>query len=399
MERDVVLAHEVIARGGRIVPPCAPCLRVALAAGPFDGCGQVADHGVEPHVQLFVRVVDPALDRHRDAPVDVTRDGARLDFLEQADGEVDDVGAPAFAGLEPREIGFGERRQVEEEVLGLLEARGFAVDLGYRVDQLVRVEFVAAGVALVATGAVCAADRAGALDVAVRQGAAGGRGDGDLLRALVDVAVLQALREQLLHDLLVVAGGGAREQVVAQTQIAQILGDHAVVAVGKLLRAHAFLVGFHQDRGGVLVGTRDHQHVIALHTFVSCVHVGRNAEAGDMTDVTRAVRVRPCNIHQNMTHGDRLYKAPYPTFSAHSDRRKHPVRAVARICGYVGKDCGRYRHHRLAVHICCIMQQFLSTFPLFHPKRRNGTFESATVPTWIHHHPYWAAPTCPGHSA
>ena len=220
VERDVVLAHEVVARGGRIVPPCAPCLRVALAAGPFDGCGQVADHSVEPHVQLLVRVVDPALDRHRNAPVDVTRDGARLDFLEQADGEVDDVGAPAFAGLEPREIGFGERRQVEEEVFGFLEARGFAVDLGYGVEQLVRVEFVAAGVALVATGSVGAADRAGAFDVAVRQGASGGRGDGDFLGALVDVAVFEALFEQFLHDLFVVAGGGAGEQIVAQAEIA-----------------------------------------------------------------------------------------------------------------------------------------------------------------------------------
>ena len=153
-------------------------------------------------------------------PVDVTRDGARLDFLEQADGEVDDVGAPAFAGLEPREIGFGERRQVEEEVFGFLEARGFAVDLGYGVEQLVRVEFVAAGVALVATGSVGAADRAGAFDVAVRQGASGGRGDGDFLGALVDVAVFEALFEQFLHDLFVIASGGAGEQIVAQAEIA-----------------------------------------------------------------------------------------------------------------------------------------------------------------------------------
>ena len=36
-------------------------------------------------------------------------------------------------------------------MLGLLEARGFAVNLGDGVDELVRVELVAAGVALVAT--------------------------------------------------------------------------------------------------------------------------------------------------------------------------------------------------------------------------------------------------------
>lgn len=83
-----------------------------------------------------------------------------------------------------------------------------------------------------------------------------------------------------------IAGGGAGEQIVAQAEIAQVLGDHAVVAVGELLRAHAFLVGFHQDWGAVLVGAGHHQHVIALHALVARVHVGRHAEAGDMADMT-----------------------------------------------------------------------------------------------------------------
>ena len=303
VERDVVFAHKVVARSFRIVPPCAPRFRIALAASPFDGCRQVADHSVEPHVQLLVRIVDPAGNRNGNAPVDVTRDGTWLDLLEQTDGEVNDVGTPTFAGLQPCEIGFGERRQVEEEVFGFLKTRGFAVDLGNGVEKLVWVEFVAAGVALVAAGAVCTADRAGAFDVTIRQGAASGRRDGDLLGALVDVAVGKALLEQFLHHLLVVAGGSAREQVIAQAKIAQILGDHTVVTVGELLCADAFLVGFHQNRGAVLVGARHHQHVIALHALVARVHVGGHAEAGDVTDMTGAVSIRPSNIHQNMTHG------------------------------------------------------------------------------------------------
>ena len=303
VERDVVFAHEVVARSFRIVPPCAPRFRIALAASPFDGCRQVADHSVEPHVQLLVRIVDPAGNRNGNAPVDVTRDGTRLDFLEQTDREVNDVGTPTFASLQPCEIGFGERRQVEEEVFGFLKTRGFAVDLGNGVEKLVWVEFVAAGVALVAAGAVCTADRAGAFDVTIRQGAASGRRDGDLLGALVDVAVGKTLLEQFLHHLLVVAGGSAREQVIAQAKIAQILGDHTVVTVGELLCADTFLVGFHQNRGAVLVGARHHQHVIALHALVARVHVGGHAEAGDVTDMTGAVSIRPSNIHQNMTHG------------------------------------------------------------------------------------------------
>ncbi len=132
---------------------------------------------------------------------------------------------------------------------------------------------------------------------------------------LINVAVGEALLEQFLHHLLVIAGGGAGEQVVAQAEIAQILGDHTVVTVGELLCADAFLVGFHQDRGAVLVGARHHQHVIALHALVARVYVGGHAESGDVTDMTGAVSIRPSNIHQNMTHGARLYKAPYPAFS------------------------------------------------------------------------------------
>ena len=63
----------------------------------------------------------------------------------------------------------GQGGQVEEEVLGLDELRGLPVDLRARVLEVVRVQLVAAVVALVAARAVVPADRAGALDVAVGQ--------------------------------------------------------------------------------------------------------------------------------------------------------------------------------------------------------------------------------------
>ena len=87
------------------------------------------------------------------------------------------LGRQLLAGVEPVAERLGEGRQVEEEVLGLDELRRLAVDPATRVDQVDRVELVAAVVALVAAGAVVAADRAGALDVAVGQGAPGGRRD------------------------------------------------------------------------------------------------------------------------------------------------------------------------------------------------------------------------------
>ena len=102
--------------------------------------------------------------------------------------------------------------------------------------------------------------------------------------------------------MLVVTGGGAGEQVVAQAEVAQILGDHAVVTVGQFLGSETFLLRLDENRGAVLVGAGHHEHIIALHALVARIHVGGHAEAGDVTDMTGAVSIRPSNIHQNMTH-------------------------------------------------------------------------------------------------
>ena len=54
VEDDVVLAHEVVGVGVRRLPPLPPRLGVAGAAGPLDRRRQVADDGVEPHVDALV---------------------------------------------------------------------------------------------------------------------------------------------------------------------------------------------------------------------------------------------------------------------------------------------------------------------------------------------------------
>src|SRR6202034_941726 len=101
-------------------------------------------------------------------------------------------------GLQPGAERLGERGQVEEVVLLLDEQRGLAVDPRRRVDQVGRVQLVAAVVALVAARVRVAADRAGALDIAVRQRAAGGRGDRAERRLREDVPVAQQRAEYLL---------------------------------------------------------------------------------------------------------------------------------------------------------------------------------------------------------
>ncbi len=181
VEDDVVLAHEVVAAGvlARAVrrPPPPPRLRVAGAPGPLDRGGQVADHRVEPDVDPLVGAVPPAVQRDRHAPVQVPGDGARLEVVEQVLENRRTLGrqpsrlssqspsASANAGRSRKKCSVSTNSGVSPLILRP------------RVDQVDRVELVAAVVALVAAGAVVPADRAGALDVAVRQGPPGGRGD------------------------------------------------------------------------------------------------------------------------------------------------------------------------------------------------------------------------------
>ena len=221
--------------------------------------------------------------------------------FEQVGRELQDVRPPVGAFGQPGTERIGQRRQVEEEVLGLDEVRRLAVDAARRVDQVGRVELVAAVVALVAARTVVAADRAGALDVPVGQGAAGRGRDGAHRGLRDDVPVAVQGGEQLLHDRVVVARRRTGEQVVAEPEPGQVLDDHPVVAVGQLAGRHPLGVGLHLDRRAVLVGAADHQDVVARHPHVPAEHVGGHSEAGHVADVPRAVGVGPGDRGEDVT--------------------------------------------------------------------------------------------------
>ena len=303
VEDDVVLAHEVVGQGLGVVPPLAPRLGVAGAARPLDGGAQVADDGVEPHVEALGGLVLPAGDR--DAPVDVARHRAGTDVLEEVLGELDDVGAPGaglLAIVEPGGQGISQGGQVEEVVGGLHELGGLTVDARVRVNELGRVHLVTAIVALVAARSFGATDRAGALDVAVGQGAAGGRGDGGARDLLDHVAVVAHGGEHVLDDAVVVAGGRAGEEVVGQAQGHEVLDDETVVLVCEFAGAHAGAVGGHQDGGSVFIGTGHHEDVMAGHSHVPGENVGGDTESRNVANMTGAVGVGPCDGGQNTTH-------------------------------------------------------------------------------------------------
>ena len=180
-------------------------------------------------------------------------------------------------------------------MLGVDELRRFTVDLGTRINQVLGIQLVSAVVALIAAGVIGATDRTGALDVTIREGTARGRADGTAGGLSDHVAIVVQAGEELLHDRVVVAGGGAGEQVIRKAEAREVLDDDAIVAIRQFLDGRAFLLRLHQQRGAVLVGARNHEHLVASHSLKTRENVRRHTESGDVADVAGAVSVGPCN--------------------------------------------------------------------------------------------------------
>ena len=103
-------------------------------------------------------------------------------------------------------------------MLSFYKLWSFAVNLGNWVDQVNWVELVTAVIALVAAGAVSVANRAFALDVAVRQCAACRGRDSPLHGFFNHVAVVVQALKKLLGNGVVIACCGAGKHVVGQAQ-------------------------------------------------------------------------------------------------------------------------------------------------------------------------------------
>ncbi len=172
VEGNVVLANKVQHLGILILPPGAPGIRITLDLAPFNGRGQVADDGFEPHVQAFLV---PAFHRNRDTPFQVAGDGtpAQAFGLDLAQRLAQYIRAPiGFARFEESLDFRLQFAQVQEIMFRFTQFGNRTVDARTGVDQFGGVQQVAALVALVAARIVVAADIAGAFHVAVRQKAA-----------------------------------------------------------------------------------------------------------------------------------------------------------------------------------------------------------------------------------
>src|SRR5699024_1244840 len=175
------------------------------------------------------------------------------------------------------------------KVLGFDELGFLAVDAAARFDEIGGIELVAAGIALVSARAISTANRADTFDVAVRQGAPGGRANGTGRSAFDDVSVAMQSAEKFLDRGVMVACRGARKQVVGQAQSLEIFDDHPVIPVGQLAGVRGFRIGLDKNRRAVLVGARDHQHSITRHALVPAEDIGWNPETGYVSDMAGVV--------------------------------------------------------------------------------------------------------------
>src|SRR2546430_8246606 len=107
-------------------------------------------------------------------------------------------------------------------MFGLLEDRLRAVDLGTRVDELIRIELVAAVVALISTRARKSTDRAGTLDVAVGERATRGRLERAHGGPLDQAALVVERFENVLNDDAMVFRPRPSEEGVRKPERAQV---------------------------------------------------------------------------------------------------------------------------------------------------------------------------------
>ena len=185
-------------------------------------------------------------------------------------------------------------------MLRLLEDRRRSVDSRSWVDQVGRIELVAAVVALIAACTLEAADRTRALDVAIRKRVTGRGGERAERLPFDHEALLVERPEEVLRDAVVVPRRRPREEVVRQPEVAEILADERVEAIRCLTRRLAGGVRRDHDRRSVLVRPADHEHVVPAKPVIAGERVRRDAEARDMTDVAGPARIRPRHRDQDL---------------------------------------------------------------------------------------------------
>jgi len=279
VEADDLLAHDVIVRGPVLV--VIVVLIVAEAQG-----GAVVEQGVHPHIDHMARVKV-----HGNAPGEAGAADAQI--LKTGLNEVIHHLVHAAAGLEEVRI----LQQVLHPVCVFAQAEEVClllgvVDLPAAVGALA-VHQLALGPEGLAGGAVFA-----------------------LVGALVDVALVVHLLENLLDALHMVVVGGADEPVVGDVhQLPQVL--HAPVSlydvVHELLGSDAGLPGLGLDLLAVLVRAGEEHDVLAPQAVIPGQRVRGHRTVGVAdVELVRGIVDGRCDIEFFLFHGILSFKTAAP---------------------------------------------------------------------------------------
>ena len=83
----------------------------------------------------------------------------------------------------------------------------------------------------------------------------------------------------------------AAVDVEGDAEACEGVADEGVIAIDDLLRGDALLAGANRDGNAVLIGATDEHHLAAFEAKIAHVNVGRNIDAGKMSDVYAAVGI------------------------------------------------------------------------------------------------------------
>ncbi|MBA7687112.1 hypothetical protein ES703_95572 [subsurface metagenome] len=96
-----------------------------------------------------------------------------------------------------------------------------------------------------------------------------------------------------------VPGAGSSEKVESNAQLLPAVEELYLVKIGNLRRVLPFLLGFNGYRSTVLVRAGYHQYFIAFDTMVAGKDIRRQIASGNLSQVQRAVGIRPGDPDEN----------------------------------------------------------------------------------------------------
>ena len=166
MERDVVLANEIVALAP-LLPEKPPPILITIDHGPLLTRRQVSNNCLKPHIDPLV--VKFGI-RHPHSPLYVPSNGPILEsLLQKPRCEVLDILAPVCLPVHPCEEIIPEGRKFQEEMFGTSEFRGVSTYLTSGISQVRRIQGLATSITLITPSTCRPAVRTCPFHITIRQ--------------------------------------------------------------------------------------------------------------------------------------------------------------------------------------------------------------------------------------